>query len=109
MSIGENIRKFRNQLPSNVSVIAISKTKPIGDILEAYNEGHRIFGENKVQDLIEKQALLPDDIYWHFVGHLQSNKVKYLAPFISLIHSIDSMKLLQVVNKEAVKNERVIP
>ena len=109
MSIAENIRRFRNQLPSHVSVIAVSKTKPAEEILEAYNEGHRIFGENKVQDLIDKQALLPDDIQWHFVGHLQTNKVKYLAPFVNLIHSIDSMKLLQVVNREAVKNERIIP
>ena len=108
MSIAENIRKFKEQLPPFVSVIAISKTKPVEDILEAYNEGHRFFGENKVQDLIEKQANLPDDIQWHFVGHLQSNKVKYLAPFISLIHSIDSLKLLKIVNQEALKNQRII-
>ena len=109
MSIAENIRKFKQQLPPNVGVVAISKTKPAEDILQAYNEGHRIFGENKVQDLVEKQSQLPHDIQWHFVGHLQSNKVKYLAPFVSLIHSVDSLKLLKVINLEALRNERIIP
>ncbi len=108
MSISENIRNFRQELAPNVSVIAISKTKPVEDILEAYQEGHYIFGENKVQELIEKQPRLPGDIQWHFVGHLQSNKVKYLAPFVSMIHSVDSLKLLQVINKEALKNGRTI-
>jgi pyridoxal phosphate enzyme (YggS family) len=108
MSIAENIRNFSSGLPPHVSVIAISKTKPREDILEAYQAGHRIFGENKVQELMEKQPGLPGDIQWHFVGHLQSNKVKYLAPFISMIHSVDSLKLLQIINKEAMKNDRII-
>ena len=109
MSITENIRKFRKHVPSPVSIIAISKTKTVEEIREAYDAGHRIFGENKVQELVEKQALLPADILWHFVGHLQSNKVKYLAPFVSLVHSIDSIKLLQILDKEAEKNNRIIP
>jgi pyridoxal phosphate enzyme (YggS family) len=109
MSIAENIRQLRSKIPSHVSVIAISKTKSEGEIMEAYQEGHRIFGENKVQELLTKQPLLPADITWHFVGHLQSNKVKYIAPFVSMIHSVDSLKLLQVINKEAEKNNRTIP
>ena len=109
MSISENIRKLNLIIPSHVSVIAVSKTKSVEEIREAYNEGHRIFGENKAQELIAKQPQLPEDIQWHFVGHLQSNKVKYLAPFVSLIHSVDSMKLLQFINKEAEKNDRIIP
>ena len=108
MSIASNIRNFNQLVPGHVTVIAVSKTKTVEEIKEAYDEGQRIFGENKVQDLVEKHTLLPKDIKWHFVGHLQSNKVKYLAPFVSLVHSIDSIKLLQVINKEALKNKRII-
>ena len=109
MSISENIRKLRSHIPENVSIIAVSKTRSAREILEAYNEGHRIFGENKVQELIEKKPQLPEDIRWHFVGHLQSNKVKYLASFVSMIHSVDSMKLLRIISREAEKYKRIIP
>lgn len=108
MSISDNIRKFREQVPAGVQVVAISKTKPDEDILEAYNAGQRIFGENRVQDLIAKQPRLPGDIQWHFVGHLQTNKVKYIVPFISMVQSVDSLKLLQVIDREALKHNRVI-
>jgi len=92
----------------NVTLVAVSKTKPVEDILELYNLGQRDFGENYVQELVEKYEQLPEDIRWHFIGHLQSNKVKYIAPFVSLIHSVDSEKLLQEINKEAKKNNRII-
>ena len=92
----------------NVTLVAVSKTKPVEDILELYNLGQRDFGENYVQELVEKYEQLPEDIRWHFIGHLQSNKVKYMAPFVSLIHSVDSEKLLQEINKEAKKNNRII-
>jgi pyridoxal phosphate enzyme (YggS family) len=108
MSIPENIRNLKNLIPPHVNVIAVSKTKSTGEILEAYHEGHRMFGENKVQEIIAKQPQLPPDIQWHFVGHLQSNKVKYLAPFVNMIHSVDSMKLLGIINREAEKNNRII-
>jgi len=88
--------------------VAVSKTKPIEDILAAYNVGQRIFGENKVQDLVRKHEDLPKDIQWHFIGHPQSNKVKYIAPFIRLIHGVDSLKLLKIINKEGKKNKRII-
>jgi PLP dependent protein len=107
-SIKENILSLKSKLPATVSLVAVSKTKPNKAILEAYNTGHRLFGENKVQELIKKQEELPKDIEWHFIGHLQSNKVKFIAPFISLIHAVDSLKLLQVINKEAIGNKRVI-
>ncbi|WP_319503427.1 YggS family pyridoxal phosphate-dependent enzyme [uncultured Draconibacterium sp.] len=108
MDIGKNIKEITESLPENVRLVAVSKTKPNGDILEAYNAGQRIFGENKVQDLTKKYEELPKDIEWHFIGHPQSNKVKYIAPFISLIHGVDSIKLLKTINKEAIKNNRVI-
>ena len=108
MSIPDNLRKLQSETPDHVSIIAVSKRKSVEDILEAYNAGHRVFGENRVQELIEKQPLLPGDIQWHMVGHLQSNKVKYLAGFVDLIHSVDSLKLLQTIDREALKNERVI-
>ena len=92
----------------NVTLVAVSKTKPIADILALYELGQRDFGENYVQELVDKQAALPKDIRWHFIGHLQSNKVKYIAPFVHLIHGIDSLKLLKEVNKQAAKNNRVI-
>lgn len=108
MDIQANIEFFRKELPPHVKLVAITKTKSIDEILQAYRAGHRFFGENKVQELVQKQQELPADIEWHMVGHLQSNKVKYIAPFIHLIHSIDSLKLLEIVNKEALKNNRVI-
>ncbi|QIA08594.1 YggS family pyridoxal phosphate-dependent enzyme [Draconibacterium halophilum] len=108
MDIAKNIREITEKLPKNVRLVAVSKTKPNEDILEAYNAGQRIFGENKVQDLTKKYEELPNDIEWHFIGHPQSNKVKYIAPFISLIHGVDSVKLLKTINKEAIKNDRVI-
>jgi pyridoxal phosphate enzyme (YggS family) len=92
----------------NVTLVAVSKTKPVSDLEEAYEAGQRVFGENQVQELVEKYEQMPKDIEWHLVGHLQTNKVKYIAPFISLIHSVDSIKLLQEINKQAEKNKRVI-
>ena len=108
MNIAENIDSIRKKLPKGVRLVAVSKTKPIEDILEAYNAGHKIFGENKVQDLVQKYEELPKDIEWHFIGHPQTNKVKYIAPFISLIHGVDSLKLLKVINNEAKKNNREV-
>ena len=108
MSIQQNLQKIKSDLPTQVTLVAISKTKPVEAILEAYNSGQRIFGENKVQEMCDKQLLLPTDIQWHIVGHLQSNKVKYIAPFVSLIHAVDSLKLLQEINKQAAKNNRII-
>ncbi|HZI53055.1 MAG TPA: YggS family pyridoxal phosphate-dependent enzyme [Chitinophagaceae bacterium] len=92
----------------NVALVAVSKTKPVEDIKVLYDLGHRDFGENYVQELVDKEAQLPKDIRWHFIGHLQSNKIKYIAPFISLIHGVDSMKLLAEINKQAAKNNRII-
>ncbi|MFC2137365.1 YggS family pyridoxal phosphate-dependent enzyme [Bacteroidota bacterium] len=108
MNIKINIENIIKQLPINVKLVAISKTKPVEVIQNAYEAGHRIFGENKVQELIDKHEKLPEDIEWHMVGHLQTNKVKYIAPFISLIHSVDSFKLLKTINKEAIKENRII-
>ncbi|WP_149912609.1 YggS family pyridoxal phosphate-dependent enzyme [Sphingobacterium cavernae] len=109
MSITTNIEEIQNELkPVGVTLVAISKTKPIEDIQEAYNAGQRIFGENMVQEMVEKYEVLPKDIEWHLVGHLQTNKVKYIAPFISMIESVDSIKLLKEINKHAVKNNRII-
>jgi PLP dependent protein len=108
MSVSENLNEIKNTIPSGVELVAVSKTKPVETILEAYNAGQRVFGENKVQEMVHKQALLPADIEWHLIGHLQTNKVKFIAPFVSLIHSVDSLKLLSVINKEAEKNNRII-
>lgn len=109
MDIKKNIDGFNNYLQNtNCRLVAVSKTKPVEDIREAYDAGQRIFGENKVQEMTEKQVLLPLDIEWHMIGHLQTNKVKYIAPFVSLIHSVDSLKLLKEVDKQAKKNDRVI-
>ena len=108
MSIAENIEKIKSELGNKTRLVAVSKTKPVEDIMEAYNAGQRWFGENKVQELTEKYEVLPKDIKWHFIGHLQTNKVKYIAPFIYLIHGVDSFKLLKTINKEAKKNDRVI-
>ena len=108
MEIVENLIKIRENIPENVSLIAVSKTKPTNLIELAYGQGQRDFGENKVQELVEKQDSLPKDINWHMIGHLQSKKVKKIAPFIGLIHGVDSMKLLEEINKQAKKNKRVI-
>lgn len=94
--------------PTNTTLVAVSKTKPASKIQEMYDKGQRIFGENRVQELVEKEGQLPKDIEWHQIGHLQTNKVKYIAPFVSLIHAVDSFKLLKEINKQAAKNERVI-
>lgn len=106
--IKENLNKVRATVPNDVTLIAVSKTKPVADLQEAYDAGQRIFGENKALEMRDKHQELPKDIQWHFIGHLQTNKIKYIAPFVSLIHSIDSISLLEAVNKEAVKNNRVI-
>ncbi|MBL4668228.1 MAG: YggS family pyridoxal phosphate-dependent enzyme [Flavobacteriales bacterium] len=108
MSIANNIKKIKSELLETATLVAVSKTKPNEDILEAYNAGQRIFGENKVQELAQKHEDLPKDIEWHLIGHLQTNKVKFIAPFVSLIHAVDSLKLLKEINKQALKNNRVI-
>ncbi len=108
MGIEDNFLRIRKILPRKVSLVAVSKTRDVGDILMLYRLGHRVFGENKAQELIGKQPLLPADIQWHFIGHLQSNKVKYIAPFVNLIESADSLHLLSEINKQAAKNDRVI-
>lgn len=108
--IVQNIQTIEKQLEgTNAKLIAVSKKKPASDLLLAYESGFKRFGENYVQELVDKQALLPQDIEWHFIGHLQSNKVKYIAPFVSFIHSVDSFKLLQEINKQAAKFQRIIP
>lgn len=106
--IQENITKLNERIPAGVKLVAVSKFKPKELLLEAYEIGFRAFGENYVQELVDKYEVLPKDIEWHFIGHLQTNKVKYIAPFVSLIHSVDSFKLLKEINKQAAKNERVI-
>lgn len=108
MSISENILKIKSKLPEGVSLVAVSKTKPISDLLEAYNGGQRIFGENKIQEMASKYNEMPKDIAWHMIGHIQRNKVKYMAPFVSLIHGVDSLRLLTEINKQALKNNRII-
>jgi len=109
MSIAENIKSLKKETELiNITLVAVSKTKPVEDVLEAYNTGQRVFGENMVQELVEKYEQLPKDIRWHLIGHLQSNKVKYIASFISMIQSVDSLKLLQEINKHAEKHNRVI-
>ena len=105
--IRENLQRIRQELPEGVLLVAVSKTKPVEDVLEAYEAGHRDFGENKVQELVAKKEALPGDIRWHMIGHLQTNKVKYIAPFVHLIHGVDSIKLLRTIDKEARKRERV--
>ena len=107
-TIADNLEKINKQVPAGVQLVAVSKTKPISDIEEAYNAGQRVFGENKVQELEDKFRALPKDIEWHLIGHLQSNKVKYIAPFVSMIHAVDSEQLLKVIDKEGAKNNRII-
>lgn len=108
MSIATQLQKIKNSLPDSVELVAVSKTKPISAIEEAYLGGQRVFGENKVQELQEKQPALAKDIKWHMIGHLQSNKVKYIASYIDLIHGVESFKLLKEINKQALKNQRTI-
>jgi pyridoxal phosphate enzyme (YggS family) len=108
MSIQENLQRIKQNIPSTVTLVVVTKTHPIKQLQELYATGQRIFGENKVQELCEKQLQLPEDIEWHLIGHLQSNKVKYIAPFVSLIHSVDSLPLLFEIDKQAKKNNRII-
>ncbi len=108
MKIGKNITSLLEKLPSTVELVAVSKTKSNEEILEAYKAGQRKFGENKIQDMTRKYEILPKDIQWHMIGHVQSNKVKYMAPYVSLIHGVDSLKLLKEINKQAKKNNRII-
>jgi len=108
MGVVENLSRVRESLPGNVTLVAVSKTKPDEMILEAYEAGQRDFGENKVQDLAAKRERLPKDIRWHMIGHLQSNKVKYLSPFVHMIHGVDSLKLLETINKSAQQHHRII-
>ena len=108
MSIKDNLLRIKSQLPENVTLVAVSKTKPFSDLMEAYNAGQRVFGENKIQEMTEKWEQMPKDIQWHMIGHVQTNKVKYMAEYVSLIHGVDSLKLLQEINKQAAKHNRVI-
>ena len=108
MSIQDNLHSIKAKLPENITLVAVSKTKPVSDLMEAYEAGQRIFGENKIQEMTEKWEVMPKDIQWHMIGHVQTNKVKYMAPFVSLIHGVDSLKLLQEINKHAQKNNRII-
>lgn len=108
MSISKNLIEIKSTLPEQVTLVAVSKTKPIPDLMEAYNVGQRIFGENKIQDMAEKYEAMPKDIAWHMIGHVQRNKVKYMAPFVALIHGVDNYKLLVEINKQAKKHDRII-
>ena len=108
MSIAENLLSIKNNLPENVTLVAVSKTKPVADLMQAYEAGQRIFGENKIQEMTEKWEEMPKDIQWHMIGHVQTNKVKFMAEYVSLIHGVDSLKLLQEINKQAQKHNRVI-
>ncbi len=108
MSIAKNLNVIKSQLPQHVTLVAVSKTKPVSDLMEAYTAGQRIFGENKIQEMTEKWEQMPKDIEWHMIGHVQTNKVKFMAEYVSLIHGVDSLKLLQEINKQAEKHNRVI-
>lgn len=108
MSIAQNLERILIDFSSGVTLVAVSKTKPVSQLMEAYDAGIRIFGENKIQEMTEKYEVMPKDIEWHMIGHVQSNKVKYMAPFVSLIHGVDSFKLLEEINKQAAKNNRII-
>lgn len=107
-TVAENLLKIKSSIPSNVTLVAISKTKPVADIMLAYEVNQKIFGENKVQELVDKYEQMPKDIQWHLVGHLQTNKVKYIASFVTLIHSVDSLRLLEEINKQGIKVNRKI-
>ncbi|CEN44469.1 conserved hypothetical protein [Capnocytophaga canimorsus] len=108
MSITENLKQLKNTLPKDVILIAVSKFKPIADLQVAYQAGQRVFGESKIQEMTQKQEALPKDIQWHMIGHVQRNKVKYMAPYVSLIHGVDSLRLLEEIDKQAFKNQRII-
>ena len=108
MIIKNNLQAIHNTLPAHVKLVAVTKTKPISSILEAYEAGHKVFGENKVQEMVQKFDALPKDIEWHMIGHLQSNKVKYMAHFVHLIHGVESLKTLKEINKQAIKHHRTI-
>src|SRR6478609_1501481 len=108
MSISQNLNSIKSSLPENVTLVAVSKTKPVSDLMEAYNAGQRIFGENKIQEMTEKWEQMPKDIQWHMIGHVQTNKVKYMAEYVNLIHGVDSLKLLEEINKQAKKHSRII-
>ncbi|AWA30079.1 YggS family pyridoxal phosphate-dependent enzyme [Flavobacterium magnum] len=108
MRIADNLNAIKTGLPSHVTLVAVSKTKPVSDLMEAYDAGQRIFGENKIQEMAEKYEAMPKDIEWHMIGHVQTNKVKFMAPFVALIHGVDSLKLLEEINKQAKKNNRII-
>lgn len=108
MSIQSDLISLKEKLPQGVTLVAVSKTKSVEEIMQAYNTGHRIFGENKIQEMVSKWEAMPKDIAWHMIGHVQRNKVKYMAEFVSLIHAVDSLKLLKEINKQAKKHERII-
>lgn len=108
MSIKQNLQQIKNSLPNHVTLVAVSKTKPVSDLMEAYDAGQRIFGENKIQEMADKYQEMPKDIKWHMIGHVQTNKVKYMAEFVDLIHGVESFKLLKEINKQAKKHDRVI-
>ena len=108
MGIANNLLQIKSTLPEHVTLVAVSKTKPVSDLMEAYEAGQRIFGENKIQEMAEKWEQMPKDIQWHMIGHVQTNKVKFMTLFVSLIHGVDSLKLLQEINKQALKNNRII-
>src|SRR3954471_13153089 len=107
-SIKQNLAQIKSTIPEHVTLVAVSKTKPVSDLMQAYDAGQCIFGENKIQEMAEKWEQMPKDIQWHMIGHVQTNKVKFMAPFVSLIHGVDSLKLLQEINKQALKNNRII-
>ncbi|AUP77735.1 YggS family pyridoxal phosphate-dependent enzyme [Flavivirga eckloniae] len=108
MSIQQNLQSIKSSLPEHVTLVAVSKTKPVSDLMEAYNAGQRVFGENKIQEMVDKYEVMPNDVEWHMIGHVQSNKVKYMASFVRLIHGVDNFKLLKEINKQATKHDRVI-
>ena len=108
MSVAQNIKSFISSVPAGVKIIAVTKTQPVEIIQEVYGTGYKIFGENRIQELTTKQKNLPADIEWHMIGHLQTNKVKYICPFVNMIHSVDSLNLLAVINKEGIKNNRIV-
>lgn len=108
MSIKQRLQQLQSTLPKHVTLVAVSKTKPVNDLMEAYNAGQRVFGENKIQEMVEKYHQMPKDIQWHMIGHVQTNKVKYMAPFVDLIHGVDRLKLLKEINIQALKCNRII-
>ena len=108
MSISKNLKHIKSTLPEHVTLVAVSKTKPISDLMQAYEAGQRVFGENKIKEMVEKHEQMPKDTLWHMIGHVQRNKVKYMAEFVSLIHGVDSFKLLKEINKQAKKHDRII-